>query len=119
MEDMAMGQNPLPPVNIPIPTKIGSKMSDAHTPKWYHWFDPQPYVANTYVVLSLRVQSLAATGIWQIRNQSLLSFFFSGIGTERASDPVKSLQSKAPGWQHLQNGNTRGSGRVGLHALDV
>ena len=26
-----------PPVNIPIPTKIGSKMG-APTPKWYHWF---------------------------------------------------------------------------------
>ena len=30
---MAMGQNPVPPVNIPIPTKIGSKMGDAPYPK--------------------------------------------------------------------------------------
>ena len=38
--DIAMGQNqkPVPPVNIPIPTKIGSKMGGAPTPKWYHWF---------------------------------------------------------------------------------
>ena len=28
---MAMGQNPVPPVNIPIPTKIGSKMGGAPT----------------------------------------------------------------------------------------
>ena len=33
--DLAMGQNPVPPVNIPIPTKIGSKMGGAPTPKWY------------------------------------------------------------------------------------
>ena len=30
----AMGQNPVSPVNIPIPTKIGSKMGGAPTPKW-------------------------------------------------------------------------------------
>ena len=29
-----MGQNPVPPVNIPIPTKIGPKMGGAPTPKW-------------------------------------------------------------------------------------
>ena len=28
---MAMGQNPAPPVNIPIPTKIGSKMGGEFT----------------------------------------------------------------------------------------
>ena len=26
LRDLAMGQNPIPPVNVPIPTKIGSKM---------------------------------------------------------------------------------------------
>ena len=31
---MAMGQNPVPPVNIPIPTKIKPKMGSAPTPKW-------------------------------------------------------------------------------------
>ena len=37
---MAMGQNPVPPVNIPIPTKTGSKMSSEFTyPKMgSHWF---------------------------------------------------------------------------------
>ena len=38
---MAMGQSPgYPPVNIPIPTKIGSKMGGEFTyqSKWYHWF---------------------------------------------------------------------------------
>ena len=35
---VAMGQNHVPPVNIPIPTKIGSKMGGAPIPKWYHWF---------------------------------------------------------------------------------
>ena len=29
-----MGQSPVPPVNIPIPTKIGSKMGGATAPKW-------------------------------------------------------------------------------------
>ena len=33
MAQMAMGQNPVPPVNIPIPTKV-SKMGGAPTPKW-------------------------------------------------------------------------------------
>ena len=32
--NFAMGQNPVPPVNLPIPTKIDC----APTPKWYHWF---------------------------------------------------------------------------------
>ena len=44
---MAMGQNPVPPVNIPIPTKIGSKMGGELTyqPKWDPiGFDPQPHV---------------------------------------------------------------------------
>ena len=32
---MSMGQNPIPPVNIPIPTQIGSRMGGApKTPKW-------------------------------------------------------------------------------------
>ena len=31
---MAMGQKPVLPVNIPIPTKIGSKMGGAPIPKW-------------------------------------------------------------------------------------
>ena len=41
---MAMGQNPgYPPVNIPIPTKIPTKMGGAPTPKWdFMGFDPQP-----------------------------------------------------------------------------
>ena len=30
--NMAVGQNPVPPVNIPIPTKIGSKTGGAPTP---------------------------------------------------------------------------------------
>ena len=29
--ELAMGQNPVPPVNIPIPTKIGSKMGGEFT----------------------------------------------------------------------------------------
>ena len=35
-DDLAMGQNPVPPVNIPIPTKIGPKMGGEFTyqPKW-------------------------------------------------------------------------------------
>ena len=42
---MGMGQKPVPLVNIPIPTKIGSKMGGEFTyPKWDPiGFDPQPY----------------------------------------------------------------------------
>ena len=32
---MAMGHTPVPPVNIPIPTKILTKMGGAPTPKWH------------------------------------------------------------------------------------
>ena len=36
--DMAMGQNPVPLVNIPIPIKIGSRMGGAPTPNLgSHW----------------------------------------------------------------------------------
>ena len=41
---MAMGQKPAPPVNIPLPTKIGSKMGGEFTyPKMgsQNGFDPQ------------------------------------------------------------------------------
>ena len=38
---MAMGQNPVPPVNIPIPSKIGSKMGE------FTSFDPQPNLETT------------------------------------------------------------------------
>ena len=31
MTQVAMGQKPVPPVNIPIPTKIGSKMGGEFT----------------------------------------------------------------------------------------
>ena len=35
----------VPPVNIPIPTKRGSRMGGAATPKWdYIGFEPQPVV---------------------------------------------------------------------------
>ena len=42
---MAMGQNPVPPVNIPIPTKIGSKTGGEFTyqPKW----DPKTVLTTT------------------------------------------------------------------------
>ena len=44
MSHMAMGQNPVSPVNIPIPTKIGSKMGGApNNSRWYqNGFDPRP-----------------------------------------------------------------------------
>ena len=46
MHDTAMGQNPVPPVNIPMPTKIGSKMGGApKPPKWDPiGVEPRPYV---------------------------------------------------------------------------
>ena len=38
-----MGQNPVPPVNMPIFTKIGSKMDGAPIPKWDPiGFEPWP-----------------------------------------------------------------------------
>ena len=40
---LAMGQNPVPPVNIPIPTKIGFNISGAPIPKWDPiGFEPWP-----------------------------------------------------------------------------
>ena len=47
---LAMGQNPVPPVNIPIPTKIGSEMGGALTPKWDPiGFDPRDSVASAHL----------------------------------------------------------------------
>ena len=47
-DHLAMGQFPVPPVNMPIPTKIGSKMGGAPTPKRDPiGFDPQPFFYNT------------------------------------------------------------------------
>ena len=44
-----MGQKPVPPVNIPIPTKLGSKMGGAPTPKGDPiGFDPQPHANQEY-----------------------------------------------------------------------
>ena len=45
-EDVTMGQNPVPPMNIPIPTKIGSKMGGEFTyPKMgSHWFETHSHV---------------------------------------------------------------------------
>ena len=45
---MAMGQKPVPPVNIPIPTKIGSKMGGEFTyqPKW----DPKTVLTTTAIL---------------------------------------------------------------------
>ena len=38
-----MGQNLVPPVNIPIPTKMGSKVGGAPIPKWDPvGFEPWP-----------------------------------------------------------------------------
>ena len=51
---LAMGQNPFPPVNIPIPTKIGSKMGGEFTyqPKWDPiGVDPRPRYKTTNGIL--------------------------------------------------------------------
>ena len=65
-----VGQNPVLPVNIPIPTKIGSKMGGAPTPKWDPiGVDPQPYKPHiARVRTSLGVPS----------NHSFQGSFFSG-----------------------------------------
>ena len=41
---LAMVQNHVPPVSIPIPTKIGSKMGGAPTPKW----DPKEVLTHSH-----------------------------------------------------------------------
>ena len=44
-----MGQNPIPPVNIPISTTVGSKMGGAPTPKWNPiGFDPQLFKPQVF-----------------------------------------------------------------------
>ena len=43
MSDLAMGQNPVPPMSIPIPTKTGSNMGGDFT---YPKMDPQPHELN-------------------------------------------------------------------------
>ena len=43
---LAMGQKPVPPVNIPLPTNIGSTMGGEFTyqPKWHHLFGPASWL---------------------------------------------------------------------------
>ena len=42
LRHMAMGQNPVPPVNIPVPTKIVSKMGGHLSQNGTIGFDQQP-----------------------------------------------------------------------------
>ena len=55
--DMATGQKPVPPVNIPIPTKIGPKIGGEFTyqPKWDPiGCDPRPYFSQMWLPRSKR-----------------------------------------------------------------
>ena len=48
---MAMGQKPVAPVNIPIPTKLGPKMGGAPAPKW----DPMGFDTHSQHLLLHRL----------------------------------------------------------------
>ena len=58
---MAMGQNPVPPVNIPIPTIIGSKMGGAPTPKWDPISLDRPYLKTPSARLWSQKKAAAQT----------------------------------------------------------
>ena len=51
---VAMGQNSVPPVNIPIPTKISSKMGGAPTPKMVPLVLTHSHVAFSYKTQPLK-----------------------------------------------------------------
>ena len=77
-----MGQSPVTPVNIPIPSKIGSKMRGAPTPKWDPiGFDPQPL-------------PFCQTNSFQDPQVVLMFFFFF-------LDPTD-VRHASPGFEHVQ-----------------
>ena len=52
---MATGQKPVLPVNIPIPTKIGSKMGGAPTTKWDSvGFDNHSHIEKSELTMRFR-----------------------------------------------------------------
>ena len=54
---MAVGQTPVPPVSIPIPTNRLKWVVNSPTPKWDPiGFDPQPYV-YIYITMEWDVQA--------------------------------------------------------------
>ena len=54
-----MGQNPVPPVNSPIPTTRLTWVVNSPTPNWYHWFRP---TAICFFCLSFDLESATPRG---------------------------------------------------------
>ena len=89
---LAMGQNPnfVPPGNIPTPTKIGSKMGGAPTPKW----DPK-------TVLTHSQMGFKALSFWPPRRISASSWRelapaeFGGCGFEGIDQTWEQTESKS------------------------
>ena len=63
-KQQAMGQNPVPPVNIPIPTQIAPGMDGAATPKW----DPK-------TVLTHSQQAAKHHTFWSVRMLGALASY--------------------------------------------
>ena len=61
-------KSPVPPVNIPIPTQIGSKMGGAPFPKWDTiGFEPWPCAKTAAALCSARLQLLKLHGLRAFR----------------------------------------------------
>ena len=91
---MAMGQNPVPPVNIPIPTKVGSKMGGEFT---YRDQNGTKTVLNHGQVGNFLFQSLSSQGPEEGRRFTRTWV----LGVSRCSPDPKSLQEQAELAPHL------------------
>ena len=66
---VAMGQNPVPPVNIPIPTKVGSKMGGASQ--------------NCTVSQLAKALCKRPDGSYRLKDPGSLGPFFQGLADDR------------------------------------
>ena len=101
---MAMGQNPVPPVNIPIPTKIGSKMGGEFTyPKTLPLVLTHSHMADSQLDVP---RSLAAATAPACRDRwAELRTRYSWICSPAAPKKWVLLKKPVPKWVALASGN--------------
>ena len=96
-----LSQNLVPPVNIPIPTKIGSKMGGAPTPKWDPFgFDPQPIwtLRRCTSMASFWFQRLARLCLAVAQQGAALPALVALAQVFGAEAPQEVASNRAPFW---------------------
>ena len=127
-EEMKLGKWPRvkiqigPPVHVPIPTQIGSKMGGSPTPKWYHCFKGRPkenYLVgdcpkkrHTHIRVSgaLSAVGLVAPSLNKTRNGSLVCGCLGFLGTPKMAQRFSFLVSLQ---KHKKGGCTNSQKRQG------